>query len=470
MPSDNKIKLFEKQQKIYPKRVWGKYRKIKWLIMFITLGIYYFAPWIRWDRGLNAPDQAILLDIPNSRGYFFFIEIWPQEVYYITGLLIIAAVGLFLVTSLFGRAWCGYICPQTVWTDLFVWVERIFQGDRQKRMQLDQSSFGFNKFWRKLATHLTWIFIGLITGGAWVFYYNDAPTLMSQILNFDVPWSVTGWIVALTGSTYLLAGFGREQVCNYMCPYARFQSAMFDEESLIICYDEFRGEPRSAYKKGASWEGRGHCVDCKICVHVCPAGIDIRNGLQMECIACGMCIDACNNVMDKLSLPHGLVRYDTELKHKLREKHIEESVHILRKRTTYYISILLIATTIMLYGLASRSPIELHVLHDRNPMFVQLTAHKIRNGYDIKILNKTHEDKSYALSVSGLDKVEIRVAGAGIMRIDNLKVFADSVGHFRVFLTSYRQKKLRQNFTFYVEDVKTKIKKQKDSIFVSGTE
>ncbi len=438
--------------------------------MFITLGIYYFAPWIRWDRGLNAPDQAILLDIPNSRGYFFFIEIWPQEVYYITGLLIIAAVGLFLVTSLFGRAWCGYICPQTVWTDLFVWVERIFQGDRQKRIQLDQSSFSFNKFWRKLATHLTWIFIGLITGGAWVFYYNDAPTLMSQILNLDVPWSVTGWIVALTGSTYLLAGFGREQVCNYMCPYARFQSAMFDEESLIICYDEFRGEPRSAYKKGASWEGRGHCVDCKICVHVCPTGIDIRNGLQMECIACGMCIDACNNVMDKLSLPRGLVRYDTELNQKLREKNREKSVHIWRKRITYYISILLIATTIMLYGLASRSPIELHVLHDRNPMFVQLTAHKIRNGYDIKILNKTHEDKSYALSVSGLDKVEVRVAGAGIMRTDNLKVFADSVGHFRVFLTSYRQKKLRQNFTFYVEDVKTKIKKQKDSIFVSGTE
>jgi len=470
LPSDNKIKLFEKQQKIYPKRVWGKYRKIKWLIMFITLGIYYFAPWIRWDRGLNAPDQAILLDIPNSRGYFFFIEIWPQEVYYITGLLIIAAVGLFLVTSLFGRAWCGYICPQTVWTDLFVWVERIFQGDRQKRMQLDQSSFSFNKFWRKLATHLTWIFIGLITGGAWVFYYNDAPTLMSQILNFDVPWSVTGWIVALTGSTYLLAGFGREQVCNYMCPYARFQSAMFDEESLIICYDEFRGEPRSAYKKGASWEGRGHCVDCKICVHVCPAGIDIRNGLQMECIACGMCIDACNNVMDKLSLPHGLVRYDTELKHKLREKHIEESVHILRKRTTYYISILLIATTIMLYGLASRSPIELHVLHDRNPIFVQLKDKKIRNGYDIKILNKTHEDKSYALTFSGLDRAEIRVSGAGNINPDNLNVFADSVGHFRVFLTSYRQKKLRKNFTFYVEDVKTKIKKQKDSIFVSGTE
>ena len=438
--------------------------------MFITLGIYYLAPWVRWDRGFNAPDQAILIDIPNSRAYFFFIEIWPQEVYYITGLLIIAAVGLFFVTSLFGRAWCGYICPQTVWTDLFVWVERIFQGDRQKRMKLDQSSLSFNKFWRKLVTHLTWIFIGLITGGAWVFYYNDAPTLMSQILNFDVPWSVTGWIIALTGSTYLLAGFGREQVCNYMCPYARFQSAMFDEKSLIICYDESRGEPRSPFKKGTSWQERGHCIDCKICVHVCPAGIDIRNGLQMECIACGMCIDACNNVMDKLSLPRGLVRYDTELNQKLLEKNREKKINIWRKRTIFYLSILLITSSIMFYGLNSRSPIELHVLHDRNPMFVQLKAHKIRNGYDIKILNKTHEDKVYALTVSGLERAEIKVLGAGNISPENLKVFADSVGHFRVFLTSYKQEHLRQNLTFYVEDVKTKIIQQKNSIFVSGKE
>ncbi len=438
--------------------------------MFITLGIYYLAPWIRWDRGFNAPDQAILIDIPNSRAYFFFIEIWPQEVYYITGLLIIAAVGLFFVTSLFGRAWCGYICPQTVWTDLFVWVERIFQGDRQKRMKLDKSSLSFDKFWRKLATHLTWIFIGLITGGAWVFYYNDAPTLMGQILNLDIPWSVTGWIIALTGSTYLLAGFGREQVCNYMCPYARFQSAMFDEKSLIICYDESRGEPRSSFKKNSSWQGRGHCIDCKICVHVCPAGIDIRNGLQMECIACGMCIDACNNVMDKLSLPRGLVRYDTELNQKLSEKNRENKINIWRKRTIFYISILLITSSIMFYGLSSRSPIELHVLHDRNPLFVQLKDHKIRNGYDIKILNKTHEDKVYKLSVSGIDRPEIRIMGAGNISPDNLKVFADSVGHFRVFLTSYKQMFLRQKLIFYVEDVKTKIKQHKNSIFLSGKE
>jgi|TARA_B100001079_G_scaffold141252_1_gene120970 cytochrome c oxidase accessory protein FixG len=474
LPAESKVQFFAKQQKIYPKRVWGKYRKIKWIIMLITLGIYYLAPWIRWDRGINAPDQAILFDIPNSRAYFFFIEIWPQEVYYITGILIIAAIGLFFVTSLFGRAWCGYICPQTVWTDLFVWVERILQGDRHQRLKLDKSKFSFNKFWRLLATHLVWIIISVLTGGAWVFYFNDAPTLMLQLINQDVPWSVTGWVVALTGSTYLLAGFGREQVCNYMCPYARFQSAMFDEESLIICYDELRGEPRSARKKDSSWEGRGHCIDCKICVHVCPAGIDIRDGLQMECIACGMCIDACNNVMDKLKLPRGLVRYDTELNHKLRKENKQEAVHIFRKRTILYVSVLFITISTMLYGLINRSPIELHVLHDRNPIFVELSDSRIRNGYDIKILNKTHQDKNYKLTISGIDDLDIKIAVAGNIMgnkwFNSLPVFADSIGHFRVFLTAQKQNNARQQLIFNVEDVYTKIKENSDSIFISSLE
>lgn len=238
MPQEQEIKLFEKQKRIYPKRVWGRYRKVKWVVMIVTLGIYYLAPWLRWDRGPNLPDQAILIDIPHSRGYFFFIEIWPQEVYYITGILILAAVSLFFVTSLFGRVWCGYSCPQTVWTDLFVWVERIFQGDRATRMRRDKAKMNFDKLWRKLATHSTWLLIGLCTGGAWVFYFNDAPTLMEQIISMEVPWSVGGWILALTGSTYLMAGFAREQVCTYMCPYSRFQSAMFDKDSLVISYDE----------------------------------------------------------------------------------------------------------------------------------------------------------------------------------------------------------------------------------------
>jgi len=256
----NPLRLFSEQKIIFPKRVWGKFRKIKWIIMTCTLFVYYFAPWIRWDRGPQIPNQAILIDMPNRRAYFFFIEIWPHEIYFLTGILIFLAVALFLSTSLVGRAWCGYVCPQTVWTDLFVWVERIFQGDRNSRMKLSNAPISFNKIWRKLSTHIAWIVIAILTGGAWVFYFNDAPTLLEQIINFDVPWSVLSWIVVLTFSTYLMAGFAREQVCTYMCPYARFQSAMFDRDTLIISYDEFRGEPRGKHKAGDSWENKGHCI------------------------------------------------------------------------------------------------------------------------------------------------------------------------------------------------------------------
>jgi len=306
------ISLFAAQKRIYPRDTWGRYRKLKWLAMAVLLAIYYFAPWIRYDRGPHAPDQAILIDMPARRAYFFFIEIWPQEVFYVTGLLILAAVGLFCVTSLFGRVWCGYACPQTVWTDLFIKVEHWIQGDRNARMKRDEGPWNFDRLWRKASTHLIWILIGLSTGGAWVFYFTDAPTLADQIVHAQIPWSTLDWILGLTASTYLMAGYAREQVCTYMCPYARFQSAMFDQDTLIIGYDPIRGEPRQSHKQGESWAGRGHCIDCNQCVVVCPMGIDIREGLQMQCISCGLCIDACNGVMDKVGLPHGLVRYDTE--------------------------------------------------------------------------------------------------------------------------------------------------------------
>ena len=242
------IQYFQKEPKIYPKRVWGRYRIIKWVVMVMTLGIYYLTPFIRWDRGLNVPDQAVLIDMANRKAYFFFIEIWPKEVYYLTGILILAAVGLFFTTSLAGRVWCGYTCPQTVWTDLFVWVERIVQGDRNARKKLDDSRWTLEKIRKKVATHMLWVLISMFTGGAWVLYFNDAPTLLDQVLHFDVPWSVLSWIVALTFSTYLMAGFARQQLCKYMCPYARFQSAMFDRDTLIITYDEQRGEPRGKLK------------------------------------------------------------------------------------------------------------------------------------------------------------------------------------------------------------------------------
>ena len=468
MAAAQPVQVFAKQQRIYPKQAQGRYRRLKWWVMLVTLGVYYLAPWLRWDRGANAPDQAILIDIPHSRAYFFFIEIWPQEVYYITGLLILAAVALFFVTSLFGRVWCGYTCPQTVWTDLFIWVERLFQGDRNSRIKRDRSPYHFANLWRKLATHISWLVIGLCTGGAWVFYFNDAPTLMEQILHLDVPGSVLAWVVALTGSTYLMAGYAREQVCTYMCPYARFQSAMFDQDSLIIGYDQPRGEPRGKHKAGESWQGRGHCVDCTACVQVCPVGIDIRDGLQMECIACGLCVDACNQVMDKLHLPHGLVRYDTVHNQQQRAQGHAERLHFLRPRTFYYAAIILLVGGIMLYSLLTRAPLELHVLHDRNPLFVTLADGRIRNGYDIKILNKTHDDKQYSLTLVGLPDAAITIQGAGQQQANHLPVFADSIGHFRAFVTA-PQTASRQVIRFTLADKSdSAVVDGQDSVFVSS--
>ncbi len=458
------VSLFKKQEKIYPRHIWGKYRKLKWVAMIVLLGMYYLVPWLRWNRGEYAPNQAILIDLTHTRAYFFGIEIWPQEVYYITGILILAAVGLFFVTSLFGRVWCGYACPQTVWTDLFIYVERIIQGDRNKRKKLDESPLGIEKIVKKSLTHLIWILIGLCTGGAWVFYFNDAPTLLDQIINFDIPWSVGGWIIGLTGSTYLMAGYAREQVCTYMCPYARFQSAMFDKDTLIITYDEKRGEPRSHHKARDSWEGRGHCIDCTSCVVVCPMGIDIREGLQMECIACGLCVDACNEVMDKVGLSHGLIRYDTE---NTKKQGISTKLNLLRPRTIWYTTIISIVGCVILYGLLTRAPLELTVIHDRNPLFVKLSDGSIRNGYNISISNKTHTDQNYKLEIEGLDNFSVHVQGNYEIKPDNLEVFADSVGHFRIFLSTIEQQESRKQITFKITENSNNITESKSTIFIS---
>ena len=452
------IQLFAKQRKIYPRRVWGRYRKLKWAAMILLLGIYYTVPWIRWDRGPHAPDQEVLIDMPARKAYFFGIEIWPQEVYYLTGILILAAVGLFFVTSLFGRVWCGYACPQTVWTDLFVWVERIVQGDRNARKKLDDGPWTWDKISKKILTHCIWLVIGLCTGGAWVFYFNDAPTLFEHITNLDIPWSIGGWIVALTGSTYLMAGFAREQVCTYMCPYARFQSAMFDNDTLVIAYDAQRGEPRGKHKAGNSWENRGHCIDCDSCVIVCPMGIDIRNGLQMECIACGLCVDACNNVMDKIGLPRGLIRYDTESK---------KPFSLFRPRNFWYAGILCAVSALMLYSLLTRSDLDLAVIHDRNPLMVTLTDGSIRNGYNVTIINKLHEDTSFALTVEGIKYSDLHIQGSGEISSESLLVFADSLAHYRVFITADAQAKARQDITLQVRNTRTGESATAETIFVS---
>lgn len=462
------VKYFAKRVTLYPQRVWGKFRKMKWVAMIICLGIYYLAPFLRWDRGPNAPDQAILIDMANRKAYFFFIEIWPQEVYYLTGILILAAVSLFAATSLFGRVWCGYTCFQTVWTDLFIWVERIVQGDRNARMRLDNGPWNLDKIWRKSLTHILWVIIGLFTGGAWVLYFDDAPTLVQQILHWDLPWSVTMWILGLTFTTYLMAGFAREQVCIYMCPYARFQSAMFDRDSLIVGYDAFRGEPRGSFKKGTdSWEGRGHCVDCNQCVVVCPTGIDIRNGLQLECIACGLCADACNNVMDKMELPRGLIRYDSQNNFDAEKQGKNGMMHLLRARTLYYLIIICLVASVMVYGLATRSPLELHVLQNRNPLFVQLSSGNIRNSYTLKILNKAHDDKHFTVTVKGMDGLKFNIESGQHVDSNDLKVYADSVGHFRLFIEAPAQKENRTTLHFILKDNDTGEEDAYDGVFTS---
>lgn len=471
------LQYFAKQERIYPKRVWGKFRKLKWVTMSVMLGIYYLAPFMRWDRGSTAPNQAILIDLEHARAYWFWIEIWPQEVYYLTGLLILAAIGLFFITSILGRVWCGYACPQTVWTDLFVWVERIFQGDRNARKKLREGPWTWDKVRKLTATHCVWFLIAWATAGSFVLYFNDAPTLVKSFLNFDVSPTVLMFIAGLSLSTYIMAGFAREQVCTYMCPYARFQSAMFDKDTLIIGYDESRGERgtgRGKHKKGTSWEGRGDCIDCSACVQVCPMGIDIRDGLQMECIACGLCVDACNTVMDKIDLRRGLIRYDTERMIEARAEGREAKYSWLRLRSVYYVIVMGLVSAVMVYGLMNRSVLDITVLHDRNPVFVQLSNGDIRNGYTLKIQNKTHEHRYYTLSLEGLDTVTMNVKAAGNMTTDNIFVPADSVGSYHIYVQTSDMPAASQPITFVLtaneparDQDGTVISDQYDSVFIT---
>jgi cytochrome c oxidase accessory protein FixG len=408
---------FASAKKIYPMAVHGTFRKIKWALLFITLGIYYFLPFVRWDRGPNAPDQAVLVDIANRRGYFFFIEIWPQEVYYLTGLLILAAMGLFLMNAVAGRIWCGYLCPQTVWTDLFLWVERKVEGDRRERMMLDHQPWTAEKVARKGAKHFLWLMIAWWTGGAWVLYFSDAPTLVGDLATGHAPFTAYLWIGILTFTTYSLAGHMREQVCIFLCPWPRIQAALTDEDALNVTYRYDRGEPRGSLKQNRKREAEGmpagDCVDCHQCFHACPTGVDIRDGLQLGCIQCGLCIDACDTVMDKVGKPRGLIAYDTDDNIKRRMEGKEDVVRMLRPRTLIYIAIIALVGGIMAYALATRSYEGVNVLHDRNPIYVELSDGAVRNGYMIRLLNKRSHTRNFILSVEGMP-AGTRIEAVGI--------------------------------------------------------
>jgi len=462
--------LYKKRVKIHPKRVQGTFRALKWWIMMVTLGIYYVTPWIRWDRGPGAADQAVLIDIPGRRFYFFFIEIWPQEFYYIAGLLIMAGVGLFFVTSLVGRGWCGYACPQTVWTDLFIYVERWIEGDRGARIRLDKAAFSVSKLSRRVLKFALWLMISVATGGAWVFYYADAPTLMVQLVTLEAPSIAYTTIAVLTFTTFSLGGLMREQVCTYMCPWPRIQGAMMDEDSLTVTYRDDRGERRDAYKKGESWEGRGDCVDCNQCVAACPMGIDIRDGQQLECITCALCIDACDTVMNRVGRPTGLIAYASVAGEHRRREGEPAGLRLFRVRTIAYLALWAAIGIGMLVALVSRADLDINVLRDRNPLYVTLSDGSIRNGYTFKILNKAREKRTLILTLEGLAGSRLKVVGAEDAEETAAPFFSaepDRLHSFRLFISAPGEY-LRREATairFILTDLESGSRAHYDSIF-----
>jgi cytochrome c oxidase accessory protein FixG len=437
--------LYVSRRKIYPKAVKGKFRTIKSWLLIVTLGIYYLLPFVRWNRGLNAPDQAVLIDFPSRRFYFFFIEIWPQEVYYITGLLIVAAVALFLMNAVAGRIWCGYLCPQTVWTDLFLYVERKIEGDRTQRIALDAAPWSFDKALRKVAKHFIWLLIAWWTGGAWVLYFADAPTLVKELATLQAP--AIAWIAigTLTFTTYSLAGLMREQVCTYMCPWPRIQAALTDEHALNVTYRYDRGEPRSSLKKSEQMrlagEPAGDCIDCNQCVWVCPTGVDIRKGNQLDCIQCGLCIDACNDIMQKVGRPQQLIAYDNDINIRRRAAGLPNQYKLFRTRTILYAAVIVLVSAIMLFTLTTRSEVGVSLIHDRNPIFVLLKDGAVRNAYTIRIANKQHERRHFIVRIEGFARGNTEIVGVRPNSLGEMvvEVGPDQTQEFRMLITNYAE-------------------------------
>lgn len=399
-------KLYEARKAVHNKRIDGPFRRFKWLVMVVTLAIYYGTPWIRWDRGPYSPDQAVLVDLAGRRFYMFNIEIWPHEFYFVAGLLIMAGIGLFLITSVVGRAWCGYACPQTVWTDLFQHVDRFIDGDRNARMRLDAAPWGPKKIAKRGFKWLIYLAIAFWTGGAWIMYFADAPALTRDFWAGDAAPVAYATVAVLTLTTFALGGFMREQVCIYMCPWPRIQSAMLDEKSLLVTYKDWRGEPRGSIKKAEKNPGEfGDCIDCMQCVQVCPTGIDIREGPQIGCITCALCIDACDRVMKDIGRPRGLIDYATleDCEREAAGEPARPAWHVLKHpRTIAYFMIWGSLGIALLFLLGTRDHTSLTVSPDRNPPYMLMSDGSIRNSYTLKLRNMVGRPRDMEVSLEGL--------------------------------------------------------------------
>lgn len=396
--------LYEVRKKVYPRAVSGLFANWRWALVWLTQIIFYGLCWVPWNGR-----QAVLFHLAERKFYIFGWVFWPQDVFYLAVLLIISAYSLFLFTAVAGRLWCGYACPQTVYTEIFIWIEQLFEGDRAKRMKLDDQAMSTGKFARKAGKYAAWVALSLWTGLTFVGYFTPIRELIPGLARFEVGGWEVFWILFYGGFTYLMAGVMREQVCKYMCPYARFQGVMFDPDTLVITYDAERGDPRGARRKGSDYkaEGKGDCVDCGICVQVCPTGIDIREGLQYECIGCAACIDACDQVMDKMDYPRGLIRYSTE--NALRQHWgMREIVrHVLRPRVLIYSAILWAIIIAFVWGLTARLPIRVDVIKDRTTLAREVEGGLIENVYILQLMNMSESPRELHVAVSGLEDIQL---------------------------------------------------------------
>ncbi|GGH58654.1 ferredoxin [Comamonas phosphati] len=399
----HEVPMFVSEQKVYSRSVAGFFSRWRWIMVFVTQLVFYGLPWLNWGER-----QMVLFDLEARRFYLFGLVLYPQDFIYLAGLLIICALALFLFTAVAGRLWCGFSCPQTVYTEIFMWIERKVEGDRSARMRIDKGGWTFEKLWKKAFKQSLWIAVSLWTGFTFVGYFVPVRELAAQLLALQGGWQIF-WVLFYGFATYGNAGYMREQVCKYMCPYARFQSAMFDKDTMIVSYDAARGEARGPRRKDVDYkaQGLGDCIDCKLCVQVCPVGIDIRNGLQHECIGCGLCIDACNSIMDKMEYPRGLIRLTTQNAIARGWKHAQTLRRIFRPRVLIYSAVLLALSGAMITSLALRQPLKLDVIRDRASLSRIVAGGKLENVYRLQIMNATETEQRYRISATGLEGLEV---------------------------------------------------------------